>query len=292
MRPESTGGEGTLDVELIRKDFPILDTGIIYFDNAASSLTPEPVLEKMLEYYHQYRANIERGVHRLSQRASTEYEAARGKVASFINASHSDEIIMTKNTTEGINIVASGQEWHPGDRVITTVLEHHSNYIVWLRLREKYGVDVQVVRSDPQGFLSLDDFEKVIDEKTKLVALTHVSNVMGVVTPVKEISMIAHACGATVIVDGAQSVPHMGVDVQDLGCDFLAFSGHKMCGPTGSGVLYLKNGFEDKIEPLAISGGTVKDVGVDYYSLTKSPERFEAGTPAIAEAIGLGRAVD
>jgi len=281
-----------MDVEAIRKDFPILDSGIIYLDNAASSLTPEPVLHKMLEYYHQYRANIERGVHRLSQRASAEYEAARGKVASFINAAHSDEIIMTKNTSEGINIIASGLDWHAGDRVVTTVLEHHSNYVVWLRLKEKHGVDVQVVRSDPKGFLSLDDFEEAIDERTRLVALTHASNVLGVITPVKEVAELAHRRGALVLIDGAQSVPHMRVDVRDIDCDFLAFSGHKMCGPTGSGILYMRKGLEDKVEPLAIGGGTIKDVGLEYYTLTKSPERFEEGTPAIAEAIGLGRAVD
>jgi len=281
-----------MNIELIRKGFPILDSGIVYLDNAASSLTPEPVLEKMLEYYHQYRANIERGVHRLSQRASTEYEAARGKVASFINAAHSDEIVMTKNTTEGINIIASGVNWQTGDRVVTTLLEHHSNYIVWLRLKEKYGVDVQVVKPDPQGFLSLDDFEKAIDKRTRLVALTHVSNVLGVITPVKEVAELAHRRGASILVDGAQSVPHMRVDVRDIDCDFLAFSGHKMCGPTGSGALYIRRGLEEKVEPLAIGGGTIKDVGLEYYTLTKSPERFEAGTPAIADAIGLGRAVD
>lgn len=281
-----------MDTEIIRKDFPILDSGIIYMDNAASSLTPEPVLQKMLEYYHQYRANIERGVHRLSQRASAEYEAARGKVASFINAAHSDEVIMTKNTSEGINIIASGLDWHKGDRIVTTLLEHHSDYIVWLRLKEKYGVDIQVVKCDPQGFLSLDDFEKFINERTRLVALTHASNVLGVITPVKEVAELAHRRGALVLVDGAQSVPHLKVDVQDLGCDFLAFSGHKMCGPTGSGALYIRRGLEDKIEPLVIGGGTINDVGVGYYTLTKSPERFEAGTPAIAEAIGLGRATE
>ena len=199
---------------------------------------------------------------------------------------------MTKNTSEGINIIASGLSWHQGDRVVTTLLEHHSNYIVWLRLKEKYSIDVQVVKPDPQGFLSLDDFEKVIDERTRLVALTHVSNVLGIVTPVKEVAELSHRRGAMVLVDGAQSVPHMRVDVRDIGCDFLAFSGHKMCGPTGSGALYIRSGLEDRIEPLAIGGGTIKDVGLEYYVLTKSPEKFEAGTPAIAEVIGLGRAVD
>ncbi|MCJ7634881.1 cysteine desulfurase [Candidatus Bathyarchaeota archaeon] len=281
-----------MDVETIRKDFPILDTGIIYFDNAASSLTPEPVVQKMDEYYHWYRANIERGVHRLSQRASSEYEAVRGKVASFINAANSDEIIMTKNTSEGINIIASGLNWRPGDRVITTLLEHHSNYIVWLRLKKKYSIDVQIVRPDERGYLSLSDFEKVIDDRTRLVALAHASNVLGVISPVKEVAELAHRRGAMILVDGAQSVPHMKSDVRDMNCDFLAFSGHKMCAPTGSGVLYMKSGLEDKVEPLVIGGGTVTDVGLDYYSLAKSPEKFEAGTPAIADVIGLGKALD
>jgi cysteine desulfurase/selenocysteine lyase len=281
-----------MDVEMIRKDFPILDSGIIYLDNAASSLTPEPVLQKMMEYYRLYRANIERGVHRLSQRASAEYEASRTKVASFINAKDGEEIVMTKNTSEGINIVASGLAWHSGDRVVTTSMEHHSNYIVWLRLRKKYSVDVQIVQPDSQGFLNIDDFKKVIDEKTKLVALTHASNVLGTITPVKEIAELAHSHGALILIDGAQSVPHMEVNVRDIGCDFLAFSGHKMCAPTGSGVLYIRSGLEDMLEPLMIGGGTIKDVGLEYYTLTKSPEKFEAGTPAIAETIGLGRAVD
>jgi cysteine desulfurase/selenocysteine lyase len=281
-----------MDIERIRRDFPILDSGIVYFDNAASSLTPEPVLEKMLEYYRQYRANIERGVHRLSQRASAEYEAAREKVGTLINAAHSDEVIITKNTTEGINMVASGLAWAPGDRVVVTLLEHHSNYIVWLRLREKYGVNIRYVRPDQDGLLNPEDFENAIDDRTKIVALTQVSNVFGTIVPVKEVAALAHRHGAIILVDGAQSVPHMKVDVQDLACDFLAFSGHKMCGPTGVGALYMRKGLEDRVEPPAIGGGTIKDVGLEYYALSKSPERFEAGTPPIAEAIGLGRAAD
>ncbi|MCJ7609934.1 cysteine desulfurase [Candidatus Bathyarchaeota archaeon] len=281
-----------MDIERIRKDFPILDSGIVYFDNAASSLTPEPVLEKMLEYYHQYRANIERGVHRLSQRASTEYEAAREKIGALINAAHSDEVIITRNTSEGINMVASGLTWAPGDRVVITLLEHHSNYIVWLRLREKYGVNIQYVRPNQDGLLNPENFEKAINDRTKIVALTQVSNVFGTIAPVKEVAALAHRHGAMILVDGAQSVPHMKVDVQDLACDFLAFSGHKMCGPTGASALYMRKGLEDMIEPLAIGGGTIKDVGLEYYTLSKSPERFEAGTPPVAEAIGLGRAAD
>ncbi len=281
-----------MDVSRIRNDFPILNSGIIYFDNAASSLTPEPVLSKMMEFYHQYRANIERGVHRLSQKASEEYELARVRVASFINAAHSAEVVMTKNTTEGINLIASGLDWKQGDQIVTTALEHHSNFIVWLRAQKRSGAEVHVVKPSEQGLLNVEDFEKTINDKTRLVALTHVSNILGTVTPTRQIAEIAHRHGALVLVDGAQSVPHMEVDVQSLGCDFLAFSGHKMCGPTGSGVLYIRKEVGDQIEPLGIGGGTIADAGLEYFTLTKSPEKFEAGTPPIAEAIGLGAAVD
>ncbi|MEM2094043.1 MAG: cysteine desulfurase [Candidatus Bathyarchaeia archaeon] len=281
-----------MDVTKIRKDFPILDSGIIYFDNAASSLTPEPVLEKMLEFYRQYRANIERGVHRLSMKASEEYDKARDKVASFIKASSSSEVAMMKNTTEGINLVASGLGWKKGDRIVTTAIEHHSNFIVWLRVKRKFNVEVQVVKPDQSGVLDLADFEKIVNDNTKLVALTHVSNVLGTITPVKEVAEIAHRHGALVLVDGAQSVPHMPVDVHSLGCDFLAFSGHKMCGPTGSGALYMRKEVADQVEPLCIGGGTILDVSLEDFNLTKYPERYEAGTPPIAETIGLGAAVD
>jgi len=279
----------------VRKDFPILETGVIYLDNAASSLTPEPVLQKMLEYYRQYRANVERGVHRLSQRASQEYERARAKIAGFVNAKSEAEIIITRNTSEAINIIASGLKWKRGDKVVTSLIEHHSNFIVWLRVRDRHGVDLDVVNpSEPivRGLFDLADFEKAIDDRTRIVAITHVSNVLGVITPVEEIAKIAHEHGAYVLVDGAQSVPHMKVDVQRLGCDFLAFSGHKMCGPTGVGALYLRGDLVEEVEPLCIGGGTIEDVGLSYYKLGKSPARFEAGTPAVADTIGFGAATD
>lgn len=284
-----------LDVELIRKDFPILETGIIYLDSAASSLTPEPVLKKMLEFYRQYRGNVGRGIHRLSVKASEEYEKVHAKAADFINAKSRSEIVMTRNTTEGINIVASGLNWRKNEKIVMSVIEHHSNFIVWLRVRDKHGVQVEVVKPrDPaiEGIFDPAGFEKVIDDRTKLVAITHVSNVLGVVTPVEEIAEIAHSHGAYVLVDAAQSVPHMKIDVQQLGCDFLAFSGHKMCGPTGSGALYIREELIDKVEPLCIGGGTINDVGTNYYKLDGSPGRFEAGTPHIAGAIGLGAAID
>lgn len=294
-RSKSVYEAKVLDVNEIRKDFPILKTGIVYLDSTASSLTPEPVLERMLEYYREYRANVERGVHRLSVKASEEYERARKKVADFINAKSTSEIIVTRNTTEGTNLVASGLNWKKGDKIVTSVLEHHSNFIVWLRVRDKHGAKIEVVtprKPVTKGILNIADFEKAIDDKTKLVAVSHVSNVLGVVQPVKEIAKIAHEHGAYVLLDGAQSVPHMKVDVQKIGCDFLAFSGHKMCAPTGSGVLYIREEVAEDVEPLIIGGGSIVDVGTDYYKLDASPRRFEGGTPDVAAVIGLGAAVD
>jgi cysteine desulfurase/selenocysteine lyase len=281
-----------VNVEKIRRDFPILNTGIIYFDNAASSLTPEPVLAKMLGFYREYRANVERGVHRLSQRASEEYEKARSKVANFINAKTAEEIIITKNTTEGIKLVANGLNWEKDDKIVTSNMEHHSNFLVWLHLWEQHGIKIEVVKSNREGCFDLADFEDAIDRKTKLIALTHVSNVLGTITPIKEIAKIGRKHGSLLLVDGAQSVPHMEVDVRKIDCDFLAFSGHKMCGPTGIGILYLREDLLESVKPLCFGGGTVRDVGLDYYRLVKGPRKFEAGTPPIAEAIGLGAAID
>jgi len=294
-RPKSVSEVEVLNLNKIRKDFPILNTGIIYLDSAASSLTPEPVLARMLEFYREYRANVERGIHRLSQKASEEYERARSKVAHFVNAKSDSEIVMTRNATEGINLVARGLNWKKGDKIVTSVLEHHSNFIVWLRVRDTQGARVEAVmprKPIVKGLLQPEDFEKVMDDKTRLVAVNHVSNVLGSITPVKDIAEIAHEHGALVLIDGAQSVPHMKVDVQKIGCDFLAFSGHKMCAPTGSGALYMREEVQKEVEPLLIGGGTIDEVYIDRYSLMKGPGRFEAGTPDIAGAVGLGAAVD
>ena len=281
-----------LDVKKIRQDFPILDSGIIYLDNAASSLTPEPVIKKMVEFYHDYRANVERGVHRLSQKASEEYEKAHAKVANFINAESETEIVLTRNATEAINLVANGLSWNKGDKIVTSLIEHHSNFIVWLRLKKRYGVDVEIVKPNREGLFNIADFEKAVEGNTRLIALSHVSNVLGVITPVEEVAKIAHDHGAHLLVDGAQSLPHLEVDVQRIDCDYLAFSGHKMLGPTGVGVLYARKELLDNLDPTTIGGGTITDVGLDYYTLVESPTKFEAGTPAIAEAIGLGAAID
>ncbi|MEM2427006.1 MAG: cysteine desulfurase [Candidatus Hadarchaeales archaeon] len=279
-----------MKVEEIREDFPILASGIIYLDNASTSLTPEPVLRKMLEFYREYRANVGRGIHRLSRRAGEELSEAREKVRKFIGARSEGEIIFTKNTTEGINLVARGLGWERGDRVVTTLLEHHSNFLPWLRLRE-HGVEVRVVRPDREGVLRPEVFEGEV-EGAKLVTLTHVSNVLGSVNPVEEITRLAHEHGARVLVDAAQSAPHLPLQVEKMGCDYLAFSGHKMLGPTGIGVLYVREECLEELEPLCLGGGTVEEASSSGYSLTVSPERYEAGTLPIAEALGLGEAIE
>ena len=269
-----------------------MKSGVIYLDNAATSLTPEPVVQKTLEYYREYRANVERGIHRLSQKASEEYNKARSKIAKLINARRESEVVFTKNTTESINLVANGMGWRKGDKIVTTLMEHHSNLIPWQRLNQQRGIDLEVIRPSREGALDLSDFESAIDDRTRLVALTHVSNVLGSIAPIEEVARIAHSHGSLLLVDGAQSVPHATVDVNRIGCDFLAFSGHKMLGPTGIGVLYMREELEGEIQPHSIGGGGIKDVTQERYDLAESPGRFESGTPPIAEAIGLGEAAE
>ncbi len=273
----------------IETDFPILKD-IIYMDSASTSLTPEPVLNAVLKYYREYNANVGRGVHRLSQIVSQKYKDAHRKVADFIGANE-EEVIFTKNTTEAINTVASGLKLKTGDKVVTTLLEHHSNFLPWLRLKS-FGVALDIVKPDKNGKFNLSDFEEMIDDKTRLVAVTHVSNVLGTITPIEEISAICKKKNALLLVDGAQSVPHIHVDVRKLGCNFLCFSGHKMLGPTGTGILWMKEDFFDRLEPLNFGGGMIDDVSLNDYELTKGYERFEGGTPNIAGVIGFGRAID
>jgi len=278
-----------MDVERIRADFPILES-IIYMDSAATSLTPEPVLEAALEYYREYKANVGRGVHRLARITSQKYNDAHRKVAEFICAEGSG-LIFTKNTTEAINMIASGLKWKKGDRVVTTLVEHHSNFLPWLRLKEKGVIqELDIVKPNQEGLLEAPDFEDAIDDRTRLVAVTHISNVLGTISPIKELSAICTENNTLLLVDGAQSAPHIGIDVGELGCDFFAFSGHKMLGPTGTGVLWVKD--LEGIEPSFFGGGMIEDVSQDNYKLAVGYERFEAGTPNIAGGIGLGRAVD
>jgi len=279
-----------VDVESIRKDFPILGKGVIYLDSAASSLTPEQVVLKEMEFYREYRANVERGLHRFSQRASEEYETAHEEVAHFIRAAGRENVAMVRNTTEAINLVANSLDWEKGDKIVTTVIEHHSNYITWLRVAQRHGCTVEVVRSNREGIFDLAEFEQSIDDSTRLVAVTHVSNVLGCIQPINEIGSIAHEHGALMLADGAQGVPHIKTDVREMGVDFLAFSGHKMLGPTGSGGLYIAEEQLESTEPLCIGGGTIRDVSLNSYELAVPPQKFEAGTPAIAQVIGLGEA--
>jgi len=281
---------GLFDVNSVRADFPILEKGVIYLDSAASSLTPEQVVLKEMEFYREYRANVERGVHRFSQRASEEYEKAHEEIARFIGAPGVENVALLSNTTEGINLVANSLDWSKEDKIVNTVIEHHSNFITWLRVRQRHGTKLEVVRCTPEGIFDLADFEKAINDSTKLVAVTHVSNVLGCIVPVKEICEIAHEHGARMLVDGAQGVPHIHTDVKDSGVDFLAFSGHKMLGPTGSGGLYIADAELSSTEPLCIGGGSIADVSIDEYVLAVPPMKFEAGTPNIAQVIGLGEA--
>lgn len=262
-----------------------------YMDNAATSLIPEPVIISMNEYDRQYRANVGRGMHRLTRVATQKYQDAHDTVSDFIGGMEGTTVF-TRNTTEAINMVAAGLDWQPGDRVVTTVMEHHSNLLPWLRLRQK-GVEVNILHPDSGGSFDIDTFDQAITADTKLVAISHVSNVLGTVQPVREIAAICKERGAYFLVDGAQSVPHFPVNVRDMGCDFLCFSGHKMLGPTGTGVLWMK---DEVISPFMLGGGTVDDVDIEGdtaegYTLTEGYKRYEAGTPHISGAIGLAQAV-
>jgi cysteine desulfurase/selenocysteine lyase len=278
-----------MDVLEIRKDFPILED-VIYLDSASTSLTPEPVLEAVLDYYHSYKANVGRGVYRMAQLADQRYRDAHRKAADFIGGAGQEGMtVFTRNTTESINIVARGMLWKKGDRIVTSLLEHHSNLLPWMRLKEK-GVDLRIIKPDKTGMIDLADYEKAIAKGTRLVAVSQLSNALGTVLPIKEISKICQERGSALLVDGAQSVPHMPVDVKDIDCDFLCFSGHKMLAPQGSGVLWIKT--EGEVEPLLVGGGMVQDVNDSDYEVKKGYEGYEAGTPDISAGIGLGAAVD
>ncbi len=270
----------------LRKDFPLVDD-IVYFDNAATSLIPEPVINAMNEFERRYRANVGRGVHRLTSIASQRYFNSHQKVARFIGAD-AGTTVLTKNTTEAINMVACGLKWNKGDSVVTTALEHHSNLLPWLRLRER-GVGVKVLMPHPDGTLDLSAFELAVNDNTRLVAISHASNVLGTILPVKEIAAICNEHGTRLLVDGAQSAPHLPVNVKDIGCDYFCFSGHKMLGPTGTGILWMK---DSDISPLLVGGGMIESVSTEDYTLAGGYQRYEAGTPHIAGMIGLGRAVE
>ena len=260
-----------------------------YMDSAATSLIPEPVIASMNEYDRQYRANVGRGMHRLTRVATQRYQDAHESISDFIGGK-GGVTVFTRNTTEAINMVASGLDLQAGDRIVTTVVEHHSNLLPWIRLRQK-GIEVAIVQPGQDGIFEIEAFDEAITENTQLVAVSHVSNVLGTVQPVREIATICKERGAYFLVDGAQSVPHFPVDVQQMGCDFFCFSGHKMLGPTGTGVLWMRDTVDALVSPLMIGGGTVEDVTTDGYTLISGYQRFEGGTPNISGAIGLGRAV-
>jgi cysteine desulfurase/selenocysteine lyase len=275
-----------LAVEEIRKDFPILGD-IIYLDSAATGFSPEPVVEAMVEFEHRYRANVGRGVHRYTRIATQRYWHAHEKVAKLINGLHGTTVF-TKNTTEAINMVARGLSWNTGDRVVTTILEHHSNLLPW-RALSRHGVNLEVIGINGDYSLDLESLETALSEPVRLVTLTHASNALGVITPVEEVARMCRKNGALLLVDGAQSVPHLPVDVRQLDCDFLCFSGHKMLGPTGTGVLWMK---EPGLEPSMLGGGMVESVSAEGYIPAGGYETYEAGTPNISGGIGLGVAAD
>ncbi|MCX6182912.1 MAG: cysteine desulfurase [Bacteroidetes bacterium] len=276
----------------IRKDFPILSTQVngkplVYFDNGASAQKPQAVIDSISKYYSTMHANIHRGVHTLSQNATQAYEDAREAVKKYINAQHSEEIIITRGTTESINLVAHSFV-KKGDEVIISGMEHHSNIVPW-QLAE---VNLKVVKVKDNGELDLEDFKSKLSKNTKLVAITHVSNTLGTINPVEEIIALAHALGVKVLLDGAQAVPHMKVDVQKLDCDFYAFSAHKMYGPTGIGILYGKRDLLNAMPPYQGGGDMIKHVTFEKTTYNDLPHKFEAGTPAISEGIALGAAVE
>jgi cysteine desulfurase/selenocysteine lyase len=289
------------DIDQIRKDFPILDRQVhgktlVYLDNAATTQKPRQVIDALVHYYEHYNANIHRGLHTLAEEATAAYEATRLKAGAFINAEHpAEEIIFTRNTTESINLVASawGRKFlKPGDEIVFTAMEHHSNLVPWQMIAEATGATLRYIEIDDDGKLIWGDVLAKIGAKTKIVAITQMSNVLGTINPIKEIAALAHRYGAVVLVDGAQSVPHMPVDVRDLDCDFLAFSAHKMLGPTGVGVLYGKRDILNAMDPDMGGGEMIMRVSYESSTYAALPNKFEAGTPNIADVIAFGAAID
>ena len=288
------------DAEKVRADFPVLRQEIngkplVYLDNGATSQKPQAVIDELVRYYSTENANVHRGVHTLSQNATDDYEGARAKVKRLLNASDDHEIIFTRGTTDSINMVAQSfgrQNFGPGDEVIVSNMEHHSNIVPWQMLREERGIALHVVPIDESGELLMDEYERMLSPRTKLVSITHVSNALGTILPAEQIIDIAHSRGVPVMLDGAQAVPHLAVDVQKLDCDFYVFSGHKLFGPTGIGVLYGKAELLESMPPVQGGGDMIKSVTFEKTIYNDLPYKFEAGTPNIAGAIGLGAAID
>jgi cysteine desulfurase/selenocysteine lyase len=289
-----------LDVEAIRRDFPILDRQVrgkplVYLDNAASSQKPRAVIEAITRFYEQHNSNVHRGVHTLSDEATDAFEQARTKVARFIKAPSSKGVVFVRGATEALNLVA--HSWgrfrlKPGDEIVVSRMEHHSNLIPWQLVARDTGAKLRFVHLNADGTVNLSQAAEVITERTRLVAVSHMSNVLGTINPVRPLADMAHAVGALMVVDGAQSAPHMPVDVGELGCDFFAFSGHKMLGPTGVGALWGREALLDEMEPYQGGGSMIAEVTCDTATWNELPYKFEAGTPDIAGAVGLGAAID
>jgi len=308
----STQESYPIDVEAIRADFPILDRKVggdvttpgessedteplVYLDNGATSQTPTEVVETLVDYYYGYNANVHRGIHQLSQEASVAYEEAHDRVAEFINAEGREEIVFTKNTTESMNLVAYAwglEELGPGDSVVTTQMEHHAALVTWQQICKRTGAEIQFIEVDDEGRLDMDHAAELIDDSTEMVSLVHVSNTLGTVNPVSEITEMAHDVGAYSFVDGAQAVPTRPVDVEAIDADFYAFSGHKMLGPTGIGVLYGKEEILESMQPYLYGGDMIRKVTYEESTWEDLPWKFEAGTPNIAQAVGLHAAID
>ena len=287
------------DINKIRADFPILSQKVngkqlVYFDNGATSQKPQVVIDAISKYYEEINANIHRGVHTLSQLATDAYEASRGKIQNHINAEFSHEVLFTSGTTFGINLVANGfaSILKPGDEVLVSALEHHSNIVPWQMLCEKTGATLKVIPMNDNGELIMAEYDKLLSDKTKIVTVNHISNALGTVNPIKYMIDKAHEFGAAILIDGAQAVPHVKPDVQALDCDFYVFSGHKMCGPTGVGILYGKESWLNKLPPYQGGGEMIKEVTFEKTTYAELPHKFEAGTPNIAGGIVLGTAVD
>lgn len=289
-----------MNIHEIRKQFPILDQKVngkqlVYFDSAATSQKPIQVIETLERYYKEYNSNVHRGVHTLGTKATDAYEGAREKVRKFINAKSMEEIIFTRGTTTALNTVAASyglENVKEGDEIVISYMEHHSNIIPWQQVAKKTGATLKYLPLQPDGTISLEDVRQTVTPNTKIVSIMQVSNVLGTINPVKEIGAIAHENGAIMVVDGAQSTPHMKVDVQDLNCDFYALSAHKMCGPTGIGVLYGKKELLNNMEPIEFGGEMIDFVDLQESTWKELPWKFEAGTPIISNAIGLGAAID
>ena len=300
VRLRADGGAAPFDVRRVREDFPILGQKVhgkplVYLDNAATTQKPRAVLEALTRFYERSNANVHRGVHLLSERATAEFDEARAKVAQFLGAADPREIVFVRGTTEALNLVAQtlGRATvGPGDEVLITAMEHHSNIVPWQMLCQERGARLVVAPVDDSGELVLPELDRLVGPRTRIVSVAHVSNVLGTVNPVKRIAELAHARGAVVVVDGAQAVPHLPVDVRDLGCDFYAFSGHKLFGPTGIGVLFGKLELLEAMPPWQGGGDMILSVSFEKTTYNRPPHKFEAGTPDIAGAVGLGAAID